>query len=760
MPLQVPAIDTRSYQELLDEVLARIPVHNPEWTNFNRSDPGVTLVELFAFLTESLLYRSNQIPERNRRKFLILLGVGLRPASSASGIVTVMNDRGPPRTVTLDPALEVRAGQVAFHTEAALDVLPVEGAAYVKRPLANPPAALLDYYRQVYASLRGPTPGQGDLQLYETLPLDSLPDGVDLVGQTTDRSLWMALLLRRADPVTEPSRQAIRRELAGRTLNLGLVPAVDDAGVRLSPTGRGRPEPQPQLDVQLPRLAAAGAPTDSGGEATARYRSLDNRSTANVLEQPGIVQVTLPDAGDLGLWDDLDPLEAGVGELPPPLEDPSVAERVVTWLRVKATAGARVGIAWAGLNAVEVAQRAEVAGEVLPDGTGEPDQVVRLARTPVIPGSLRLTISAGGATKQWQRIDDLLDAAPEVPVPDLRQPPGARPAPPAHPDPDVYVLDPESGEIRFGDGMRGRRPPPDAIIRADYAYGSGRAGNVAAGTVTAGPALPPGFKITNPVRTWGGAEAETVEEGERQITRYLQHRDRLVTAADFETIARRAPGVEVGRVEVLPAFSPELAPNAPGDAAGAVTVMVVPRQDPLRPDAPIPDERFLSAVACYLEPRRLVTTELFVVGPSYQELWVSAGVEAAPGQSVAEVREAVRAALLRHLSPLGDSSAPPADAPLPVLADEPDVPASRGWPLGKAVVGLELLAVASRVPGVRLVHAVLLGRRNGPAVDTVELRGLELPRVVELNVHTGEPTQPDQEPAPPALPVPVLPEVC
>src|SRR5215216_2043643 len=124
MPLEVPTIDARSYQELLDEVLARIPVHNPEWTNFNRSDPGVTLVELFAFLTESLLYRSNQIPERNRRKFLTLLGVGLRPASSANGIVTVTNDRGPPRTVTLDRALEVRAGQVAFHTEAALDVLP------------------------------------------------------------------------------------------------------------------------------------------------------------------------------------------------------------------------------------------------------------------------------------------------------------------------------------------------------------------------------------------------------------------------------------------------------------------------------------------------------------------------------------------------------------------------------------------------------------------------------------------------------------
>ena len=45
MPIKIPSLDDRKYQELLDEALARIPVHNPEWTNFNKSDPGVTLVE-------------------------------------------------------------------------------------------------------------------------------------------------------------------------------------------------------------------------------------------------------------------------------------------------------------------------------------------------------------------------------------------------------------------------------------------------------------------------------------------------------------------------------------------------------------------------------------------------------------------------------------------------------------------------------------------------------------------------------------------
>src|ERR687892_1138137 len=152
MAVSAPLLDARTYQELRDEALARIPIHNPEWTNFNRSDPGVTLIELFAFLTESLLYRANQIPERNRRKFLQLLGVPLRPASSARGLVALANEKGPLETITLTDGLEVLAGRVPFRTEAGLDVLPVEARVYYKRALADPSEELQDYYRHLYAS--------------------------------------------------------------------------------------------------------------------------------------------------------------------------------------------------------------------------------------------------------------------------------------------------------------------------------------------------------------------------------------------------------------------------------------------------------------------------------------------------------------------------------------------------------------------------------------------------------------------------------
>lgn len=73
MPLELPNLDDRRYTDLVDEALALIPAHAPEWTNHNPSDPGITLVELFAFLTEMLIYRLNRVTEANQRAFVQLL---------------------------------------------------------------------------------------------------------------------------------------------------------------------------------------------------------------------------------------------------------------------------------------------------------------------------------------------------------------------------------------------------------------------------------------------------------------------------------------------------------------------------------------------------------------------------------------------------------------------------------------------------------------------------------------------------------------
>lgn len=87
MPLPTPNLDDRSFEELVEEIRTLIPRYNPDWTNFNPSDPGVTLLELFAYLAEQSLYRIDQVPRRNYIAFLRLLGIELAENESLeSGI--------------------------------------------------------------------------------------------------------------------------------------------------------------------------------------------------------------------------------------------------------------------------------------------------------------------------------------------------------------------------------------------------------------------------------------------------------------------------------------------------------------------------------------------------------------------------------------------------------------------------------------------------------------------------------------------------
>lgn len=73
MPLQLPNFDDRTYNDLVEEAIALIPTYAPDWTNYNPSDPGITLIELFAYLSEMLLYRQNRITDDNIVSFLKLL---------------------------------------------------------------------------------------------------------------------------------------------------------------------------------------------------------------------------------------------------------------------------------------------------------------------------------------------------------------------------------------------------------------------------------------------------------------------------------------------------------------------------------------------------------------------------------------------------------------------------------------------------------------------------------------------------------------
>ncbi|HEX8852874.1 MAG TPA: hypothetical protein VF754_05270, partial [Pyrinomonadaceae bacterium] len=88
MPLTAPNLDDRRFKDIVEEARSLIPRYAPEWTDHNDSDPGITLIQLFAWMSEVILFRLNRVPERNYIKFLQLIGVEQRAAHPARAELT------------------------------------------------------------------------------------------------------------------------------------------------------------------------------------------------------------------------------------------------------------------------------------------------------------------------------------------------------------------------------------------------------------------------------------------------------------------------------------------------------------------------------------------------------------------------------------------------------------------------------------------------------------------------------------------------
>mgnify|MGYP001399846848 CR=1 FL=1 len=100
-------LDDRTFQDLVDEAKRLIPDYLPEWTNHNVSDPGVALIELFAWMTELTLFRLNQVPDRVYESFLDLVGIAPYSSSQARGDLTFMFASVPEETVSIPMGTEV-----------------------------------------------------------------------------------------------------------------------------------------------------------------------------------------------------------------------------------------------------------------------------------------------------------------------------------------------------------------------------------------------------------------------------------------------------------------------------------------------------------------------------------------------------------------------------------------------------------------------------------------------------------------------------
>jgi len=129
MALPVPNLDDRRFQDLVDDAKRLVQQRCPEWTDHNVSDPGVTMIELFAWMTDQVVYRLNRVPERNYVKFLELIGVSLYPPTAARTAVTFWLSSPQPDTVTIARGTQVATLRTA--TDEAIAFATVEDLAII-----------------------------------------------------------------------------------------------------------------------------------------------------------------------------------------------------------------------------------------------------------------------------------------------------------------------------------------------------------------------------------------------------------------------------------------------------------------------------------------------------------------------------------------------------------------------------------------------------------------------------------------------------
>jgi predicted phage baseplate assembly protein len=302
---------------------------------------------------------------------------------------------------------------------------------------------------------------------------------------------------------------------------------------------------------------------------------------------------------------------------------------------------------------------------VLGHSNGRAGQTYQLPDRPIVPGSTTVNVKLNATVEQtwnealtWDRL-----------------------GPFAH----SYVLDPEEGEIRFGNGRSGAVPPANAELSVTYQVGGGPAGNVEAERLTRLATSAAGTTdFSQPFASTCGAAAESLFDAQARAVAWLSQPHRAITLGDFETLALGTPGVSVARVKALPDYDPALPCVT---APGAVSVIVIPHCPDSRP---VPGPDLLRAVRTYLDRRRLLTTELHVIGPEYSTIAAQATLHAKADASPPELRDQAISRLNEFLHPLRGASD------------------GTGWPMGRAVYRSEILALLNGLPGVVYVDGVAL----------------------------------------------------
>jgi len=764
MTLPDPHLDTRSFADLIAEARTRIPRYTPEWTNFNDSDPGMTLVKLHAWMTETILHELDRVPELNYLKFLRLLGIHLRPAYPARAELAFVPGKLPrvadPLTVPVplgtavaveDPDLPA---EVVFETERTLLALNARIAALLV-PSAVPEHQhlLVTRYADDVQWLPGFTAfiPESTVPLYLGLLLRPvLERGQQQSAYAMDR--WpagpldvYANAVQADDPVQGEPNAAGRAEHAcpppgtrpgtGHLrweLYTGGVTGAEDFDAANS---NGWQRIVPSLDaaadfsrsghlvLELPAGATALNPLllprqlwDSMG-AVRPPRELDDLLEA--LDEPGVLPGLADQWERLGVTDPDDLLalaacgesvsetQAKLRSLPAGTVDPTALDyaqwvqvspvfaaslpiagtelRDLYWLRARPARAYAIGdappvpLASLHLNTVPALQAATRLEDSLGSTTGRPGQQVAVPRTPILVDAssglpdLELELASANERRGWQLRADFAESGPE----------------------DRHaVLDAGSGVLTFGDGRYGVVPEAGLqILAARYRAGGGSVGNVPAGTITRIKGRIRNIEAVSNLRAArGGSDAESLEQLVHRAPQLLRIGGMAHTGQDFAELALRTPGQSFHSAYTLPRKVPGHPPQHPEgsfvEKDGAVTVVVLPHS-PV-PD-PQPDAEQLRALCAWLEPYRLVTTELHLAGPSYTRVTkLGARIGVRPGYDLSAVVESLYTALLDFLHPLRGG------------------PQHTGWPFGYDILHGDLYEVMLAVPGVHRVRELAI----------------------------------------------------
>lgn len=672
-------LDDRSFNELVDECVLRIPRYCPEWTDHNLSDPGMTLIELFAWLTDQMLLRFNQVPRKNYVAFLELLGIRLRPPAPAQTNLTFYLATDLPEAYTIPQGAEVGTER----TETQESVIFTSD-----RPLIVGKPSLRHFLiasttEEIPQSLRDRT-GQWSPQA------DGSWEGNEqtLFAEQPQAGNCFYLVIGADDPLD------------------GNVLALRFKGARGAPTGIDPSRP-PRRWQAWDGERWQSVLLREADDTTQGFSFGEQAQQEGTPEQGGDVILHLPETFPItgftafrGRW-----LRCVLTELEGDQPEYTNPPRVIG-ISVRAIGGT-----------VRASQSIVVQQEQLGISDGKPGQSFQVQSAPILerrPEEYVVVTPPGELPQTWQEVQDFADSGPNDRHytidslsgtiqfgPLIREPEAlrlqtrlrSRIQEPLPQDDRTVVRDLER---QFLEHQYGGVPPRGSVITLlSYRTGGGRKGNVQAGTLRfLKSAVPYVDSVTNHQAALNGADAESLDQAVLRAPLMLRSRDRAVTAEDFEVLTYRAGGGAIARVRCLSA--------AASRGAGTVGLIVVPQADveAINQGVGIAPERLAltpalrEQVLAYLDERRLIGVQVHLQEPTYTGVSVQAEVALEPAYNnpVAqqEVINSLRVALYRYLNPLTGG------------------PEGNGWEFGRPVYPSDIVALLQKTPGVRYLGAVLL----------------------------------------------------